>query len=201
MSAERLHRFWRGGIGATTTSPAPSMVAPPRSPAASPQRPDHQRPSPVHEPGDYGEGHDHEDPWAAAATAAATLVRPPTPAGSTTNARDRKFVDYKVDPAPSWGGHLPEKNYKEYIRNMKLWLVEAEARLPHNLIGKRIIDSIPLGSKLSALVAHLTVDEITAENGHKTIIGIIEDAHEYLRDLNPRSTTRSSRVDENVARP
>ena len=95
------------------------MVAPPRSPAASPQRPDHQRPSPVHEPGDYGEGHDHEDPWAAAATAAATLVRPPTPAGSTTNARDRKFVDYKVDPAPSWGGHLPEKNYKEYIRNMK----------------------------------------------------------------------------------
>ena len=129
------------------------------------------------------------------------MVRPPTPAGSTTNARDRKFVDYKVDPAPSWGGDLPEKNYKEYIRNMKLWLVEAEARLPHNLIGKRIIDSIPLGSKLSALVAHLTVDEITAENGHKTIIGIIEDAHEYLRDLNPRSTTRSSRVDENVARP
>eukprot|EP00438_Fugacium_kawagutii_P011007 Skav220594 [mRNA] locus=scaffold2744:89020:94746:+ [translate_table: standard] len=87
-----------------------------------------------------------------------------------------------MEPAPSWGGEVPEKNYKEYHRNLQLWLVEAEARLPHNLIGKRIIDGIPLGSKLSALLAHLTVDEICAENGHKRIVAIIEDHHEYLKD-------------------
>ena len=61
-------------------------------------------------------------------------------------------------------------------------MVEAEARIPHNLIGKRIIDSIPLGSKLSTLLAHLTVDEITAPDGHKVILSIIEDAHAYLKD-------------------
>ena len=66
----------------------------------------------------------------------------------------RKHVDYRLDPAPVWGGDQPEKNVKEYHRNLQLWLVEAEARLPCNLIGKRIIDSIPLGSKLSALLAH-----------------------------------------------
>ena len=87
-----------------------------------------------------------------------------------------------MDPAPSWGGDSPEKQYKEYHRNLLLWLVEAEARLPTNLIGKRIIDSIPLGSKLSALVAHLAVEEICAENGHRQILRIIEEAHEYLKD-------------------
>jgi len=56
-------------------------------------------------------------------------------------------------------------------------LVEAEARISHNLIGKRIIDSIPLGSKLSTLLAHLTVDGITAPEGHRVILSIIEDAH------------------------
>eukprot|EP00913_Durusdinium_trenchii_P022711 g21330.t1 len=107
------------------------------------------------------------------------------PLRSSTALQDgsvRKYVDYRLDPAPVWGGDQPEKNFKEYQRNLQLWLVEAEARLPHNLIGKRILDSIPLGSKLSALLAHLTVDEITAENGHKIIVGLIESAHEYLKD-------------------
>jgi hypothetical protein len=48
--------------------------------------------------------------------------------------------------------------------------------------GKGIIDSIPLGSKLSALLAHLSVSDICAEDGHKVILQIIEDAHEYLKD-------------------
>ena len=65
---------------------------------------------------------------------------------------------------------------------MQLWLIEAESRLPPTLIGKRIIDGIPLGSKLSALVAHLSVDEICAAEGYKAIVRIIEEAHEYLRD-------------------
>lgn len=106
---------------------------------------------------------------------------------STPHARDsgtssgKKFVD-RLDPAPSWDGQQPEKQFKEYHHNLLLWLVEAEARLPHNLIGKRIIDSIPIGSKLGAMLAHLSVDEITAENGHKQILRLIEDAHEYLKD-------------------
>ena len=79
-----------------------------------------------------------------------------------------------MDPAPVWGGDQPEKNWKEYHRNLQLWLVEAEARLPHALIGKRILDSIPIGSKLSALVSHLTVDEITATSGYQMILKIIE---------------------------
>jgi hypothetical protein len=102
--------------------------------------------------------------------------------GGSTGGDGKKYVDYRVEPAPAWGGDAPERNYKEYHRNLQLWLVEAEARLPHNLIGKRIIDSIPLGSKLSAMLAHLTVDEITSDQGHRTILNIIEEAHEYLRD-------------------
>ena len=70
----------------------------------------------------------------------------------------------------------------EYLRNLQLWLVEAEARIPSSLIRKRIIDSIPLGSKLSTLLSHLTVDEITAPEGFKTILSVIEDAHAYLKD-------------------
>ena len=46
--------------------------------------------------------------------------------------------------------------------------------------GKGIIDSIPLGSKLNALLAHLSVSDICAEDGRKAILQIIEDAHEYL---------------------
>ena len=106
---------------------------------------------------------------------------PPSPAPSATGG-NKKYVDYKMDPAPSWTGDMPEKNYKEYHRNLQLWLVEAEARLPSNLIGKRIIDSIPLGSKLSSLVAHLTVPEICSDDGHRVILRIIEEAHEYLKD-------------------
>ena len=102
--------------------------------------------------------------------------------GRREPATERRHVDYRLDPAPVWGGDLPEKNFKEYHRNLQLWLVEAEARLPHNLIGKRIIDSIPLGSKLSTLLAHLTVEEITDPQGHQHILSIIEDAHAYLKD-------------------
>ena len=107
-------------------------------------------------------------------------ANPGTPSGRPGEAR--RHVDYRLDPAPVWGGDLPEKNFKEYHRNLQLWLVEVEARLPHNLIGKRIIDSIPLGSKLSTLLAHLTVEEITDPEGHKHIVEIIEDAHAYLKD-------------------
>ena len=81
-----------------------------------------------------------------------------------------------------FGGDDPEKNYKEHQRNLQLWLVEAEARLPPGLIGKRIIDSVPLCSRLSALLAHLTVDEITSDTGHRQIVTMIESAHEYLKD-------------------
>ena len=62
----------------------------------------------------------------------------------------RKFVDYKMDPAPSWNGEHPESEYREYARNLKLWLIEAEARLPPSLIGKRILDVILFGSRLAA---------------------------------------------------
>ena len=115
----------------------------------------------------------------------------------------RKYVDYRLDPAPSWTGDQPEKHYKEYIRNLQLWLVEAEARLPRNLIGKRIIDSIPIGSKLSSLMAHLTVEEICAEQGHKTIVGIIEmltNTSETNAWRRP-STTRSSKAAEREVKP
>ena len=46
---------------------------------------------------------------------------------------------------------------------------------------KRIIDAIPYGSRLASVVAHLTVEEITTENGWKMVIQCIEDAHDYLK--------------------
>ena len=94
----------------------------------------------------------------------------------------RKFVDYKMDPAPSWNGEHPESEYREYARNLKLWLIEAEARLPPSLIGKRILDAIPFGSRLAASLAHLTVDDITAADGYKQIIAVIEESHAYLKE-------------------
>ena len=39
-----------------------------------------------------------------------------------------------------------------------------------------------MGSKLGIMLAHLTVEEITAENGHTRILRLIEEAHEYLKD-------------------
>ena len=102
-----------------------------------------------------------------------------TPAGAE---QGRKYVDYRMESAPSWDGEMPETKYREYSRNLRLWLVEAEQRLPGNLIGKRIIDGIPFGSRLAALLAHLSVEDITAEKGYEKIVGIIEDAHDYLRD-------------------
>ena len=62
-----------------------------------------------------------------------------------------------------------------------MWLVEALERLPPTLIGKRIIDSIPYGSRLSASLSHLTVEQITAPDGYKEIIRLIEEQHEYLK--------------------
>ncbi|CAE7707824.1 unnamed protein product, partial [Symbiodinium necroappetens] len=94
----------------------------------------------------------------------------------------RKFVDYRMEPAPVWDGETPELKYREYAQNLRLWLVEAVERLPGALVGKRIIDGIPFGSRLAALLAHLTVEDITAEKGYEKIVGIIEDAHDYLHD-------------------
>ena len=85
--------------------------------------------------------------------------------------------------------HLPgmEKilrpRFRQYSRALKLWLIEAEARLPPNLIGKRIMDVIPFGSRLAALLAQLSIDDITSETGYQHILKIIEDNHEYLRDM------------------
>ena len=83
--------------------------------------------------------------------------------GSTEAANggnSRKYVDYKMEAAPAWDGEHPEQQYKEYARNLKLWLIEAQERLPGNLIGKRILDVIPYGSRLAALMSHLSVDEV-----------------------------------------
>ena len=173
--AERPSRNWRG-VGATTVSSSPS--------ASLPLRHDHTRHDdpPIDQPDVLAV---ETNPWENQQQRVVTPVRSPRspfPAAADP-AAPRRHVDYRLDPAPVWGGDLPEKNFKEYHRNLLLWLVEAEARIPSNLIGKRIIDSIPLGSKLSALVAHLTVEEICAENGHKVILGIIEEAHEYLKEL------------------
>ena len=101
--------------------------------------------------------------------------------GSGAGAAARTHVDYRIDPAPSWNGEWPESQYREYARKLKLWLIEATERLPATLIGKRIIDAIPYGSRLASVVAHLTVEEITTENGWKMVIQCIEDAHDYLK--------------------
>lgn len=39
-------------------------------------------------------------------------------------------------PHQHGGGDRPEKQFKEYHRNLLLWLVEAEARLLHNLMER-----------------------------------------------------------------
>ena len=90
----------------------------------------------------------------------------------------KKYHDYRVEPAPSWDGENPETEFRQYSRALKLWLIEAEARLPPNLIGKRIMDVIPLGSRLAALLAQLSM-----ETGYQHILKIIEDNREYLRDM------------------
>ena len=132
--------------------------ATPATPATSPIR----RRSPPTTPPPYGDGLDGS-------------------AGAGNPAGVRKYVDYKMEAAPSWDGERPEQMYREYARNLRLWLIEAEERLPQQLIGKRIIDSIPYGSRLSALVGHLSVEEITAADGYKQVIQCIEEAHEYLK--------------------
>ena len=39
----------------------------------------------------------------------------------------RKFTDYRMESAPFWDGELPEAEYREYARKLKLWLIEARA--------------------------------------------------------------------------
>ena len=189
--AERPPRTWSRGVGAPTTQPAAMEATAPAHGHQEPAEPDRPLDS------EQDDGWDWQPPMAAATTALPTV--PPMPASplrrsptrsplrpgqpAIEDGGQRKHVDYRMDPAPVWGGEMPEKNFKEYQRNLALWLVEAEARIPHNLIGKRIIDSIPLGSKLSATLAHLTVEEICASNGHKMIVQLIEESHEYLRDV------------------
>ena len=88
-----------------------------------------------------------------------------------------------MDCAPSWDGERPEQQYREYARKLKLWLIEATEQ-EGNLIGKRIIDAIPYGSRLSTLVAHVSVEEITSEGGWEMVVKCIEDAHGYLQIQN-----------------
>ncbi|CAE7208124.1 Ttll5 [Symbiodinium sp. KB8] len=93
----------------------------------------------------------------------------------------RKFADYRMEAAPKWDGEKPEEQYREYARTLRLWLIEAQERLPESLIGKRILDSIPYGSRLSSVLAHLSVEEITAPDGWKRVVACIEEAHGYLK--------------------
>ncbi|CAE7939226.1 Ttll5 [Symbiodinium necroappetens] len=93
----------------------------------------------------------------------------------------RKFADYRMEAAPKWDGEKPEEQYREYARALRLWLIEARERLPESLIGKRILDSIPYGSRLSSVLAHLSVEEITAPDGWKRVVACIEEAHGYLK--------------------
>ena len=93
----------------------------------------------------------------------------------------RKFAEYRMEAAPKWDGEKPEEQYREYARTLRLWLIEAQERLPKSLIGKRILDSIPYGSRLSSVLAHLSVEEITAPDGWKRVVACIEEAHGYLK--------------------
>ncbi|CAE7348803.1 RE1, partial [Symbiodinium necroappetens] len=93
----------------------------------------------------------------------------------------RKYSDYRMESAPVWDGERPESEYREYVRKLKLWLIEARERLPSSLIGKGILDAIPYASRLSSVVAHLSVEDITAENGWKEVVKCSEEAHDYLK--------------------
>ena len=62
------------------------------------------------------------------------------------------------------------------------WWRRSSASRETSCIGKRIIDGIPFGSRLAALLAHLSVEDITSEKGYEKIVSIIEEAHDYLRD-------------------
>ena len=112
-------------------------------------------------------------------TAAAAPYGPDGLDGSAGGAR--KYNDYRMESAPIWDGERPESEYREYARKLKLWLIEARERLPSSLIGKRILDAIPYSSRLSSVVAHLSVEDITAENGWKEVVKCIEEARDYLK--------------------
>ena len=109
--------------------------------------------------------------------------RAPAYGEGAEGASGKKYHDFRMEPAPSWNGENPETEYRLYSRSLKLWLIEAEARLPKELIGKRIMDVIPFGSRLMAQLAHLSIDDITAQDGYREILKIIDKNHEYLRDM------------------
>ena len=147
MSGNGAQRTWRGGVGATSTrmTASPTPAAPvPKTPAATPpQQASTPSPAPIAsplrpasasglrpldlQPSEVPVQADHEllhgDPWADALAAGRS-----SPVRTPSNAKDgsvRKYVDYRLDPASVWGGDQPEKNFKEYQRNLQLWLVEA----------------------------------------------------------------------------
>ena len=82
---------------------------------------------------------------------------------------ERPYFDFKMDQALSWNSERPETEYRVYARNLQLWLSEATSRLPPTLIGRRITDVVPFGSRVAALLAHLTADDITAIDRYKRI--------------------------------
>ena len=61
----------------------------------------------------------------------------PRGAAGVSPSMEKRFVDYKMEAAPTWDGEQPETKYKEYARNLKLWLIEATERLPGSLIGEK----------------------------------------------------------------
>ena len=96
-----------------------------------PQSP--QRPLGESQPVDPGLHDEPEDPWSRALTGPPRLAttpprmpsNPATPKSGNEGREPKKHVDYRLDPAPSWGGEMPEKQFREYQRNLQLWLVEA----------------------------------------------------------------------------
>ncbi|CAE7227831.1 GIP, partial [Symbiodinium sp. CCMP2592] len=90
----------------------------------------------------------------------------PRAAEGAAGASEKKFVDYRMEAAPGWDGEQPEVRYKEYARNLKLWLIEATERLPGSLISS----------------AHMSFEEITDPLGYQRIVATIEEAHDYLKD-------------------
>ena len=86
--------------------------------------------------------------------------------GAATVDGPRKFVDFRMEAAPTWDGEMPETKYR--------------------------LDGIPFGSRLAALTAHLSVEDITSDTGYELIVKIIEDAHDYLRDAKLEQAFESS---------
>ena len=111
MAQRPLRAFWRGGVGATSSGPL--VTSPPASQTA-PQHPEEDEPFDLPDPNDPEPPH-VPDPWAAAASMAMPPPRLPTspvrsPVGRAATPKaaaaspkaDKKYADYKIDPAPVW---------------------------------------------------------------------------------------------------